>query len=82
MKNSSQWLLSIGRCLTLLNREMQTPTTLRYHFSPIVLAKIQTFHNTFYRSYRETGRLIRLWQECEIALAQGVSRGKGYNNQY
>lgn len=38
--------------------------------------------HTFYWSCRETGRVIRLWQECEVALAQGVSRGKMYNNHY
>lgn len=30
------------------DREMQIKATLRYHFSPIGLAKLQTSHNIFY----------------------------------
>ena len=53
MKTSSQakkgkWLQPQEDAHPIHGREMQIKTTLRYNFSPIRLAKIQTSDNTFY----------------------------------
>ena len=82
-KPIQKWVKDVNRCftkediheankhekmrITLVIREMQIKTTLRYHLTSVRMAIIKNFRgNRCWRGCGETGTLLHCWWECKL----------------
>jgi hypothetical protein len=67
-KQQKKWSKSI------VIREMQVKTTLRFHLTPVRMAQIKTSgDNTCWKGCGEKGTLLYCWWDCKLVQSLGKS---------
>jgi hypothetical protein len=65
---NTEWLRNLKKCsASLIVREMQIKATLRFHLTPIRMAKIKNSgDSTCWRGCEERGILFHFWWDCQL----------------
>ena len=72
----------LKKCSTsLVIREMEIKTTLRFHLIPVRMAKIKTSgDSTCWRGCGERGTLLHFWWNCKLVNHSGNKSGGSLEN--
>jgi hypothetical protein len=66
-KKNKSWSKYMKKCsISLVTKEMQIKTTLRFHFTPVRMTRIKGRNNKWWWGCGETGILIHCWWECKL----------------